>query len=282
MEKKRYLFKFYYIGKSKYYGSQRQPHLLTIEDCLIHALIEKKYINNIKESGFEAASRTDRYVSARGACFTCIMEKEPILMELNSALPSEIGIWAYARVPMDFLSRFNATLRHYLYLVPKPLSYFQNFGSLDINIMKKACKALEGQHDFINFSKREKIEVNSIRDIEFAKLSVIDDYILFQFKSRAFLRQQVRRMVKKIMELGLGEITYTNFIQLFDPTYEWSFQPVNATGLILWDIAYSDEIKLNEDRRSKERMEMIFLKKNLVARHKVQLFYLLQHDDFCE
>ena len=75
MGESRYLFKFYYIGKSKYYGSQRQPQLLTIEDCLLNVLLEKDYIKNIKESGFEAASRTDRFVSARGSFFTCILKK---------------------------------------------------------------------------------------------------------------------------------------------------------------------------------------------------------------
>ena len=147
--------------------------------------------------------------------------------------------------------------------------------------MKKACKDLEGQHDFINFSKREKLETNSVRDMESAKVSVMDDYLIFQFKSRAFLRQQVRRMVKKILELGLSEITYADFIQLFDPTQEWSFQPADARGLILWDITYGDNIKIIEDVRSRERMENFFLKKKLSISHKAQLFHLLQHNDFC-
>ena len=282
MEKNRYLFKLYYISKSKYYGSQRQPKLLTIEDCLLNALLEKNYINSIKESGFEAASRTDRFVSARGACFTCILKKEPILMELNSTLPNEIGIWAFAKVPMDFLSRYNAILRHYLYVVPKPLSNLQSTNPINIDIMRKACKAIEGQHDFINFSKRDKSEVKTKRDIGTANLSINNDYLVFQFKSRAFLRQQVRRMVKKILELGKGEITYTDFIQLFNSSKEFSYQPADAKGLILWDIVYNHKIELNEDLRSKERMESFFLKQKLLYKHQYQLFRFLQHDDFCK
>ena len=282
MEKNRYLFKLYYIGKSKYYGSQRQPKLLTIEDCLLNALIEKNYIDCIKESGFEVASRTDRFVSARGACFTSILKKEPILMELNTALPNEIGIWAFAKVPMDFLSRYNAILRHYLYVVPKPLSYLQDIGSINIDIMRKACKAIEGQHDFINFSKRDKSEEKTKREMDNAKLSIKNDYLIFQFISRAFLRQQVRRMVKKILELGKGEITYTDFIQLFDSSQEFSYQPADAKGLILWDVVYNNKIQLNEDLRSKERMKSFFLKQKISYKHQYQLFHFLQHDDFCQ
>lgn len=282
MAENRYLFKLYYIGKSKYYGSQRQPKLLTIEDCLLNALLEKNYIISIKESGFEAASRTDRFVSARGACFTCIMKKEPILMEINSALPDEIGIWAYSKVPMDYLSRYNAILRHYLYVVPIPLSNLQNIGTLDIDSMHKACSAIEGQHDFINFSKRGKSEVKSIRDMGTANLSIKNDYLIFQFKSRAFLRQQVRRMVKKILELGRGEITYTDFLQLFDPSQVFSYQPVYAKGLILWDIVYNSRIELYEDLKSKERMESFFLKQKLFYKHQYQLFRFMQHGDICK
>ena len=75
MEKTRHLFKFYYIGAEEYFGSQRQPNYLTIEDCLLTALQEKNYINETKESGFEVASRTDKFVSARGSTFSFICQK---------------------------------------------------------------------------------------------------------------------------------------------------------------------------------------------------------------
>jgi len=280
MEKSKYLFKIYYIGKSKFFGSQRQPNFLTIEDCILKALIKKKYIHNIKLSGFEAASRTDRLVSARGACFTCIMEKEPVLMEINSALPYDIGIWAYTKVPLDFSSRYNAILRHYIYLVPKPLSHLQNNSSINIEIMHKACRALEGRHDFINFSKRDKKEVNTIRDMESVKLSIESDFLIFQFKSKGFLRQQVRRMVKKIFELGIGKIVYDEFIQLLDPQKDFSYQPFDPRGLILWDVIYDEKVKVREDLKSKRRMESFFLKKKIDFDFKHQLFNLLQHHDF--
>jgi tRNA pseudouridine38-40 synthase len=280
MQKNKYLFKIYYLGTAKYYGSQRQPSYLTVEDCILKALVKKNYIRNIKLSGFEAASRTDRFVSARGACFTVILEKEPVLMEINSALPNDIGIWAYTKVPLDFYSRYNAILRHYVYLVPKPLSYLQKTSLIDIELMQKACKDLEGQHDFSNFFKRYKNEKNPIRDMESVELSFENDFLIFQFKSKAFLRQQVRRMVKKILEVGMGEITYDEFIQLFDPQKEFSYQPSDPRGLILWDVIYDDKIKLTEDVKSKRRMESYLLKKKLNFDFKHQLFSLLQHHDF--
>ncbi|MFX1530568.1 MAG: tRNA pseudouridine synthase A [Promethearchaeota archaeon] len=270
----------YYLGRAKYYGSQRQSSFLTVEDCILKALVKRNYIHNIKLSGFEAASRTDRFVSARGACFTVILEKNPVLMEINSALPNEMGIWAYTKVPLEFNSRHNAILRHYVYLVPKPLSHLQKTSPINVEIMQKACKYLKGQHDFSNFFKRDKNDKNPIRDMKSVQLSIENDFLIFQFKSKAFLRQQVRRMVKKVLEVGMGEITYDDFIQLFDPQKNFSYQPSDPRGLILWDVIYDEKIKLDEDVKSKRRMESFFLKKKISYDFKNQLFNLLQHHDF--
>jgi tRNA pseudouridine38-40 synthase len=276
----KFLFKIYYIGKNEYFGSQRQPNLKTIEECILNALISKGYIQDIEKSKFEFASRTDRYVSARGACFTCITEREPILMEINTALPKEIGIWAYSEVPVEFISRFGAILRHYVYIVPYPISYFKKTSGIDINLMKKACKDLEGNHDFANFSKKEGDKIITIRDMNSVRLSIYNDYIVFQFKSRAFLRQQVRRMVKKVLELGTNEITYKEFLDLFNVSKNISYQPADPLGLILWDIKFNENIDFIVDSKSKERLDNYFMKKKLDYNLKYHLFRALQQNDF--
>ena len=280
MVKSRYLFKIFYIGKKKFHGSQRQNDVLTIEQCLLNAFHKRNYITNVESAGFEVASRTDRLVSARGACFTCVTEKKPILMELNSALPKDIGIWAHSEVPLNFSSRFNAILRHYVYIVPTPLSVLQNTSTFDIKILKIACKHLEGQHDFINFSKREKGEILTVRNMNNVELTVKNDLMIFEFKSRGFLRQQIRRTVKILLELGHEEIDYDTFLSLFDASKSFSYQPADPRGLILWDVVFDDKIDFKEDPKSKERMKSHFLGNKLRAGFKHQLFSILQQDDF--
>jgi len=282
MSTSKILFKVYYIGRKKYFGSQRQLDFLTIEQCLLNALKEKSYIQKVGNSEFEFASRTDRYVSARGACFTCVTEKKPILMEINSILPKEIGIWAYAELPKKFSSRRNAILRHYVYFVPTPISYLREASRLNLGIMEQACKELEGRHNFANFSKKESNEMNTIRDLDSVSLSIKNDYLIFQFKSRAFLRQQIRRMVKKILELGKNEITYDDFLKLFDPFTDISYQPSDPRGLILWDIKFDETVNFKEDLKSKERMKKYFLIKEITYNLKYNLFRTLQQDDFCQ
>ncbi len=279
-EPQRYLFKFYYIGTDKFHGSQRQIDYLSIEQCLIEALVKKKYINDVKTSGFEVSSRTDRLVSARGAAFSFISLKQPTLMEINSILPKEMGLWAYAPVTINFSSRFNAIYRHYRYIVIQSINFLEKHSKINLDLMQKACNELLGTHDFKNFTKREKNVSKTIRTILSAEISIKNDYIILDFKSRAFLRQQVRRMAKKILELGKGEINLSDFLLLFDPTKEISFQPAEPTGLILWDIKFNDEIEFVIDLKSKERMMDYFLRQSLNFSHKSHLFKILQQTNF--
>jgi len=275
----RYLFKFYYIGSSKFYGSQRQPNEITIESELINALKRKKYIHTLENSSFEVASRTDKLVSARGATFSLILEKKPILMEINTALPKEMGLWAYTKVPIDFLSRYSAKFRHYKYIIPLPVEINDKHFPYDIELMKKACKQIEGKHDFRNFAKREKGDIKTIRDILSASITISNDYLVLDFKSKAFLRQQIRRMVTKILELAQHKISYEDFLFLFNTTECVSFQPADPVGLILWDINYGNKINFEIDQKSVERMKYSF--NNLEQRLNLKrlLLKIMQHNN---
>ncbi len=282
MEKTRYFFKFYYIGSKKYHGSQRQPDYLTVEECLLNALKERKYIKDDKKSGFEVASRTDKYVSARGSTFSVVTEKKPILMEINTALPKNIGIWGYSEVPQDFFSRYNALYRHYKYIVPYSINLRKNITSNNLKEMIKACKTFEGRHDFSNFSKLENDNEKTTRDIMLASLRLDGDFLIFDFKSRAFLRQQIRRMVAKIFELGLEIITFEEFLDLFNPSITYSYQPADPLGLILWDINYGKKTQFTIDAKSKERMNKFFLLQEIKFSTKQKLFSLMQRNNISE
>ncbi|MHA1149552.1 MAG: tRNA pseudouridine(38-40) synthase TruA [Promethearchaeota archaeon] len=276
---KKYLLKYYYIGTPRYFGSQKQPNLHTIEGELIKALLKREYIKDDENSSIEFASRTDKHVSARGACCSFSSKKKPIPIEINTALPEEIGVWAYAEVPNDFRSRYNAIQRHYKYLVYNPIGTLIKKDGFNLNLMEKACKELEGDHDFINFSKKEKIEIKTMRTMDRVDLSIKGDYIIFDFYSLAFLRQQIRRMVKKILELGQGIISYEDFLSLFDPSKEVSYQPANPHGLILWDIKYGEEIKFKSDQKSIERMNNYFYNQKVKYGIRHKLFSILEQNN---
>lgn len=275
-EKVRYLFKLYYIGSKQYHGSQRQNNFWTIERCIIEAFKKKKYIKNFRTSGFEVASRTDKLVSARGASFSFLTAKEPILMEINSELPKEIGLWAYTRVPNHFSSRFNALLRHYKYFFPLDSQISQKF---NLDLINQMCEILEGQHDFKNFAKREKNDLNTIRTLDLATANLQENCLIFEFKSKSYLRQQIRRMVAKLIEVGTGILSNEDFLKLFDPSSYISYQPANPVGLILWDIKYQENIKFEIDLKSVNRMMNYLSREEQTFNRKRFLFHILQHDN---
>ena len=279
---KRYLFKFFYIGSENYYGSQRQSGLETIEDCLINGLTIKGYIKDAISSGFEVASRTDKLVSARGSAFSCRLEKEPKLMEINSALPRDIGIWGFAEVPDTFLSRYNALFRHYKYVLP--FYYFKDGIVLKFNLtaIKRGCRLTNGHHNFKNFSKRSaNAEEKTLRDLS---LSVIKEgsILIFDFKSRAFLRQQIRKIMAKLIELGKNEINLKEYSEILDPTKEFSFPPADSNSLILWDVSYGENLKFNIDQKSLERMMEYINSNYLYYTTRAKLFDIFQQDYFSQ
>ncbi|MFX1274926.1 MAG: tRNA pseudouridine(38-40) synthase TruA [Promethearchaeota archaeon] len=273
----KYLCKYFYVGSKKYHGSQRQPDFLTVEECIIASLKKTKYIENSEGSKIEFASRTDKFVSARGAAFSFITNKKLILMEINSALPRNIGLWSFSKVPLDFSSRFNATMRHYRYIYPIPVIFLKG---LDVNLVKETCGRLKGHHNFINFCKKESDQGTTLRDLEEASVMIQNQYIIFDFKSKGFLRQQIRRMVKMIMDVGLKKIELEEFMNLFNTSVKISYQPADPTGLILWDIFYDKDISFEIDPKSVERMGRLFFDKMIKHGLKNQLYSILQQNDF--
>ena len=86
-------------------------------------------------------------------------------------------------------------------------------------------------------------------------------------------------MVAKILEIGLGRIRFEDFLDLFNPAKLISYQPADPYGLILWDINYGSSVLLTIDKKSKERMDNYFRKKELKYASKTELFRLIQHND---
>ena len=270
----RYFIKAYYLA-DQYFGSQRQNEENTIEDILLKRLIDKSYIKNESKSGFEAASRTDRFVSARGSVFSFITQKSFYPEELNSALPNDIGIRSVAKVPIDYKPRWNAIHRHYKYIFDYPISYVKNKSEFDIDLIKQGCNLLKGRHNFINFAKKDK-DKNTIRDLDDVKLSIINDFLILDFYSRSYLRQQIRKMIKKLIELGTGKITLEEFKSLFNPNESFSYKPYSPNGLILWDVKYTKEVIFMENKKGKERMRNFFKQKYYYSFFRTNFFNTLK------
>lgn len=199
-----------------YYGMQRNPGVRTIEEDLLKALWEAKYIteddfNNQQNTQFQRSSRTDKGVSAARQVVSLKLPLEANIEEINKRLPDCIKVFGIKRVTNRFNSKSKCNARTYSYTLPTYVfeSSLQTEEErkkyrITAEKMEEVTKVLgvyKGTKSYHNFTERkhfqdpsalrymmgftiEKVFVNS--DMEFAVLLV---------KGQSFMLHQIRKMV---------------------------------------------------------------------------------------
>ena len=231
-----------------YCGWQSQKNEKTIQDEIEKAIFkfsgEKKTI--------QGAGRTDAGVHAIGQCASFDIEKKfdeyQILNGINFHLGSEkIRVTKVEKVDDKFNARFTAKSKIYYYQVFNSLapSVIENDFSihirqpLDLDSMKKAIKLLLGKHDFSSFRAQGCQANKPLRSIEDASIDIIDKKIVFMFKARSFLYQQIRIMVGSLLEVGLKNKDINWVSELIEAKDRSLAGPtVPSKGLILKEISY--------------------------------------------
>ena len=81
--------------------------------------------------------------------------------------------------------------------------------------MKKAAKMLLGKKDFKTFQASNCYSMTSIKTLKKINIKKINEKIIFQFKSKSFLRNQVRSMVGCLVCLGQKKWNLKKFENVF-------------------------------------------------------------------
>jgi tRNA pseudouridine38-40 synthase len=217
----RHAFLVAYDG-TRYFGFVRQPRAPTVEGELLRAFRKFGLFKDLKRCRYGVAARTDRNVGALSQVVALDVEREPELSELNSELPEDIAILACRPVQMTFDPRREVLAKHYRYVCMPPKGF-------DLERVKRAARLLEGMHNFKCFCKPEGNTWNSLM---FARVKV-NEFLTFDFIAKFFLRQQVRRMVEGLLELGKREIGEEWFAQAVRGNAPRSFKPAPPEGLFL-------------------------------------------------
>jgi tRNA pseudouridine38-40 synthase len=109
---------------------------------------------------------------------------------------------------------------------------------LDVDPMRRAASELTGEHDFAAFSRREP-DVTTVRRVE--RCDVVQHGLLltFEMEADAFLRQQIRRTVGSLVEVGRGKLSVEQFAQLLRAAVPASAGPLAPPhGLYLVAVRY--------------------------------------------
>ena len=197
---------------SNYYGFQHQDNVINIEDVILGA------INKIDPSveKIYGSGRTDRYVHAKGQVIHFDTEKNiedyKWVMAINSFLPEDIRVLKCEFVNDSFHARHSAIKKEYRYYIRHhsfdifSRNYMEYISGIDLEILRKCLKKLEGVHDFRGFcSAKIAKEKPTVKEIYTASLVEHDEYIELIFIGDGFLKYQIRTMVGTLIDIATGK-----------------------------------------------------------------------------
>ncbi len=243
-----YLMRIEYDG-TKFVGWQYQKNGTSIQEKIEKSLykIFKKKIRIV------GAGRTDKGVHASGqhANFKIekkINDKEKFLNSINFFLHKDsITIISIKSRSLNFHSRHSAKERVYKYYIINRiglLSLDKNRAwhikkKLNLNIMKKGGKILEGTHDFSTFRASSCSAKSAVKKINSVRISKIKDKISITFKSKSFLQNQVRSMVGCLEKLSSDKWDLEKFKKVLQSKKRSNCAPpAQAHGLYLDNVRY--------------------------------------------
>ncbi len=243
-----YLLKIEYNG-TKFVGWQFQKNGKSVQ-AVIEKALQKIFKLKIRITG---AGRTDKGVHAKGqyANFKIdkiIDNKKKFINSINYFLKKDfISVLDIKKKKFDFNSRYSAKERIYEYKIINregTLSLNRNQAwhikkILDIKLLKKGVKVLEGTHDFSTFRASSCSAKSPIKKMNSIKVKKKGEKILITFKSQSFLQNQVRSIVGCLEYLSSNKWTLNYFKKVLNLRKRSKCAPpAPACGLYLKDIKY--------------------------------------------
>jgi tRNA pseudouridine38-40 synthase len=194
-------------------GWQRQDNGPSVQAAVEHAIAKL----TSETVTITAAGRTDTGVHALGQVAHADIEKKLSPDSMRDALnahlrPHPVSVLAAEEVADDFHARFDATARHYRYLIVNrrsPLTLDAGKAwlvqpELDVDEMHKAAQILVGHHDFTTFRASECQAKSPMKTLDVLNVTSSGQEILIEASARSFLHHQVRSMVGTLRQVGVG------------------------------------------------------------------------------
>ena len=158
-----------------------------------------------------------------------------------------ISILDLRKKSINFHARHSAKLRTYEYLIVNrqgSLSINKNRAwhvkkKIDLKLLKKGAKLLEGTHNFSTFRAASCSAKSPVKKMNIIKIQKLKDIIRIRFSSQSFLQNQVRSMVGCLNYLAINKWSLDDFMEAFkSKKRSYCAPPAPAYGLYLYDIKY--------------------------------------------
>ena len=111
--------------------------------------------------------------------------------------------------------------------------------------MNKACKFLEGEHDFASFAAVLGKLRSTVRTVYVAAMMKKDDLVIYHVVANSFLPHQVRNTIGLLIKVGLGKVGLDEFRQVMEAKVLGLAGPTApAHGLCLTKVNYRQNLEL--------------------------------------
>ena len=243
-----YQIRVEYLG-TNFVGWQIQRNGLSVQGVLEKVL--HKFLNDkVRVIG---SGRTDAgvHASEQSAHFKTknkIINNNMFINSLNFFLRKyPISVLSIVKRSNKFHARHSANERTYKYfivnrrssLVLEKNKAWHIKKKLDVKIMKKGADILKGTHNFSTFRASSCQAKSPIKTLKKAMVKKSKNKIIFTFKSKSFLQQQVRSMVGSLKYLGEGKWNINDFKKAFKSNKRsMCAPPAPAHGLYLYKVKY--------------------------------------------
>ena len=177
-----------------------------------------------------------------------IQNIDRLIKSLNFFLNKKnISIINIKKKNFNFHARYSAKERSYIYLIQNRLSpsmlnkdkEWHIRKKLDLNLIKKGSEKLIGTHDFSTFRSSNCNSKSPVKTINKIIITKSKNRIKFKFKSKSFLKNQVRSMVGCLKYLGEKKWSLKKFEYVFKKKDRRKVAPpAPACGLYLEKIIY--------------------------------------------
>ena len=233
-------------------GFQMQPNQRTVEGVL-KRIVNKIAKNPTPEILVYGSGRTDAGVHALGQVvhfdLSIEMSERSMLHALNSQLPLDMQVKKVEIVDETFHARFTTHGKKYQYRMalgqfvdPFKRNYTGHWKfPINIGLIQKAIKELEGTHDFSSFVASGSTVKDHVRTIYEAKVweDKKQNEIVFEFYGNGFLYNMVRIMVAVLVEIGSKRRPADDIPRLFEvKDRNQARGTAPASGLYLKEVDY--------------------------------------------
>lgn len=198
---------------TEFHGWQTQPGQRTVQAELEGALF-RMCNEPVRIVG---SGRTDSGVHALGQV-AHFDTKSPISPEkfrlgLNTLIGRDVSVLDCREAREAFHAQFDARRKTYRYRIlnrrtPSALRRHRVWhvrASLDLERMRRAAGALQGDHDFTSFCAAGGSDASAVRRVERLEVRKEGDEVIVETTAEGFLRHMVRNIVGTLVEVGRGD-----------------------------------------------------------------------------